>query len=385
MKKVQLPVVGGVRKVVRVPDPAATRGTAIAGYEAQTLTLAQLKALLGTVPVTGGGTTIATAPSATLALGQGLSGGGPLVGIVPVGFTAPIPALIFEEGGGGDGDPGPPGQRGQDGIIGHDGAPGASVYMVADDPEEPLMAVPGPKGADGAPGAAGAAGPPGPAILFIGDEAVDGDPGPPGPPGAAGGSGLAPVFGTFTAPPQTGWTWQAQGSDSYSADAYGSMLIAAPANGNTNRTSIIRTFAGGNYDVQMACSVSAVYGNYLTLGIQIQDSSTSNAVVFALALDASPNYNIMTLTGGTTFNASVTGSVGINAPFQYSPVLWLRVKRTGTSDAFYISIDGTNWVLMYTYTGNFAATPDRVGIHFYNYLRSGTTLDAVFKVLSLSY
>jgi hypothetical protein len=157
IKRVQVPVLGGLRKSVAVGQS----GTTIAGYESQTLTLAQLKALLGVsaaTPTTPN--TITPGASASLVPGPGLAGGGGLVGSVPLYLTAPIPAMMGDDGGGGggDGDPGPPGRD----------------------------------------GVAGAAGPMGPAVFF--SDQVDGEDGWPGMPGrdAAGATVRYGVFADST-------------------------------------------------------------------------------------------------------------------------------------------------------------------------------------------
>lgn len=99
-KKVQLPVVGGIRKVVTV-DQAATTGTTIAGFAHQTLTIAQLRALLGLKPAVPNTQSSGVSANAALIVGPGLSGGGALVGTVPLNLTAPVPLIaedtIFED------------------------------------------------------------------------------------------------------------------------------------------------------------------------------------------------------------------------------------------------------------------------------------------------
>lgn len=159
-KKVQVPVVGGLRKTIRIPD-ATDVGTTIAGYAGQTLTLAQLKQLLGvtstTTVVNGGG-----GASASLVVGPGLSGGGVLTGAVQLNLTAPIPAFLWDDGGGGggDGDATPiPGERGANGATGAGGPPGPAVFLAAEDGEDGWHAIPGNPGATGAAGATGPAGP----------------------------------------------------------------------------------------------------------------------------------------------------------------------------------------------------------------------------------
>lgn len=176
-KKVQVPVVGGLRKTITIPD-AGYVGTTIAGYAGQTLTLAQLKALLG-VPATagassGGGST----PPASLNVGPGLSGGGVLVGAVPLNLTAPIPVFLHggDDGGGGDGDAQPiPGERGLNGATGAQGPMGPAAYLTAEDGEDGWHAIPGNPGANGATGAAGPAGPAS-GLLYAADDPEDAPP-----------------------------------------------------------------------------------------------------------------------------------------------------------------------------------------------------------------
>lgn len=97
-KRVQLPVVGGLRKSILIDSSPTNLGTTIEGFANQTLTLAQLQALLGvqsTKPNTVGGGT-GGAP-ASITLGQGLQGGGPLLGNVPISLTRPSPAVFWDD------------------------------------------------------------------------------------------------------------------------------------------------------------------------------------------------------------------------------------------------------------------------------------------------
>ena len=123
-KKVQLPVIGGLRKVLNLTASAA--GTTIAELGDSTVTLAQLAALLGVTSGSGAGGVGST--PAFLTPGPGLSGGGALIGNVPLYLTAPIPA-------GRRGDDGEPG-RVVPGATGQRGIPGVSVYMRARDGED---------------------------------------------------------------------------------------------------------------------------------------------------------------------------------------------------------------------------------------------------------
>lgn len=189
VKKVQIPVMGGLRKVVQVTNPAtqaANPGTTITEFANQTVSLAQLKTALGIKAATGnsGGGGV----SAAINLGPGLSGGGVVAGAVPINLTAPIPAFVFGDdgGGGGDGDPGPPGNPGRDGATGAPGPPGPAVLFLADEPEIAFDAIPG---ARGPTGPTGSPGPIGPATFMSANDGEDGWHAIPGNPGAAGAPG----------------------------------------------------------------------------------------------------------------------------------------------------------------------------------------------------
>lgn len=152
-KKYQTPTIGGIRKVIQIPSATAA-GTTIAELGAKTITLAQLAALLGILPAAGSQTgTIApgggAGAPASIVVGPGLTGGGSLLGAVPLGLSAPIPAFVF---GGADGEEGSPGPPGINGIIGRDGVQGAAIYMSAEDGEDGWPAIPGSPGPPGAGG-----------------------------------------------------------------------------------------------------------------------------------------------------------------------------------------------------------------------------------------
>lgn len=188
-KKVQLPVVGGIRKVI-LPGGNAAVGTTIAEIGSHTITLAQLKALLGLLDENNSGT-IGTGPTASIKVGPGLSGGGPVLGVVEIDLTAPIGAHMLLGGeDGAEGPMGPPGFTGAIGPVGLRGAPGEDG-LIGDD------GAPGPPGATGSTGGQGAMGPPG----LSGEDGQDGNDGPPGLQGQQGVTGGA---GPQGAPGQDG-------------------------------------------------------------------------------------------------------------------------------------------------------------------------------------
>lgn len=204
MKKIQLPAIGGIRKVIQ-PGASTTAGTTIAEVGSGTVTLAQLAAAITQIQAqqAAGNGNIGDGTEAILTPGPGLSGGGPLLGKVPLNLTAPIPWLL-DDGGGGDGDPGPPGQsiQGPIGPTGGVGPSGPGIYILAEDGQDGQDAVPGSPGSPGSPGGigpTGGIGPAGAAIYMTADEGGDGDIGPPGIPGPQGVAGT----GTVVAVPGT--------------------------------------------------------------------------------------------------------------------------------------------------------------------------------------
>jgi hypothetical protein len=199
MKKFQAPVLGGFRKMITLPP--TTVGTTIAEIGGGTITLSQLAAAINNILTGSGTTTTGTANAANLVVGPGLTGGGPLVGNVPLRITAPIPWGMVDDGV--DGDQGPQGVPGPRGL---QGVPGQ--FLMPEDGQDGDW---GPPGAAGAVGATGAQGPQGPAgsgtgsggtgtlMMFIPDDHSFDDvltmPGPIGPQGATGAAGPAGVAG----------------------------------------------------------------------------------------------------------------------------------------------------------------------------------------------
>lgn len=201
MKKFQLPVIGGIRKVL--VQPSTTPGTTITEVGSGEITLAQLALLITQIQAqqqnTGGGN-IGDGTEAFLAVGPGLSGGGPMLGTVQLRVNQPP---VFSADDGADGDPGPPGAPGLRGPQGVQGPPGPDGADGADGD-------PGPPGApgtstSGSVGPSGGAGPAGPALFMLADDGQDGDLGPPGPPGPLGATGntgnVGPTGGTGPAGP----------------------------------------------------------------------------------------------------------------------------------------------------------------------------------------
>lgn len=134
MRKIQLPVIGGVRKVITLDDASS----AVTALQAQVTALQNAITALQNAqnkPNTIGGNV------AKIVVGPGMTGGGPVLGNVQIGLTGPLVGAA--PGAGSDGEDG---ERGRPGaaITGPQGSPGRSVRGRDGDD--------GDRGARGAPG-----------------------------------------------------------------------------------------------------------------------------------------------------------------------------------------------------------------------------------------
>jgi Collagen triple helix repeat (20 copies) len=176
MKKFQVPVLGGMRKMIL--PPSTTPGTTIAELGASTISLAQLSALVTAqqaAQANNGGGNIGDGTEAILVAGPGLAGGGPMLGNVNLRLTIP-PALIAEDGI--DGDPGLQGIQGVAGAKGVAGAPGFALFAedgIDGDPGmQGLQGLQGLQGIQGIPGVSGTGSSVAVSMLFQ-DDTVDND------------------------------------------------------------------------------------------------------------------------------------------------------------------------------------------------------------------
>lgn len=220
VNKVRIGTVGGVLKSVKTGGDA-TVGTTIAEFGSSTVTLSQLaQALAGLIATanSSGSNLIGDGTEASISVGPGLSGGGPVIGNVNISLSAPIPAYVFTEENevepafpGPQGKQGVPGSQGltvliegepgEDGIIGPvgpQGKPGANaptVFMYPDDPDDPLI-IPGPagpQGQQGIPGTGGSGG--GTTVVLYQDNEHEDLPMVPGTPGLQGAQGTPGAAG----------------------------------------------------------------------------------------------------------------------------------------------------------------------------------------------
>jgi hypothetical protein len=93
-KKIQLPAVGGIRKVIQTGGPTVTPGTTIQEFGSAVVTLAQLKAALGITTATAGSS---GSSASSLVPGPGLTGGGPIIGAVPLRLLQLTPPVVWNE------------------------------------------------------------------------------------------------------------------------------------------------------------------------------------------------------------------------------------------------------------------------------------------------
>jgi hypothetical protein len=338
MKKVQIPVMGGMRKVIQ-PGASVAAGTTIAEFGSGTVGLAQLAALITQIQAqqaaTGGGN-IGDGTEAYLSVGPGLAGGGPMLGNVNLRLTIP-PALIAEDGV--DGDPGLQGVQGIQGIPGTSGTGSGSAPVLMLFPDDAvdndtfgLLPIPSVSAA-GAAGTTGSPGAPGLSVYLLPEDGQDGDWGPPG----IAGVGIAGATGATGATGASGLTWIPE--DSIDNDTFG--LIPLPSPRVTNTLSVSYPPMLFQDDVQAEELMPQVVPNAtgpLTVNGQLNVASAGNAI--ALNITGAPGTTIADLMGPTIAVAQFRSSAATNK----SVFIFLQAL-TGPTGAFSIGLDGSQAIL----------------------------------------
>lgn len=389
-KKTQLPVVGGLRKVI-IPGSNTPAGTTIAELGSTTITLAQLAALLGTLIAPDTGTIAPGNATASIVVGPGLAGGGPVIGAVPIRLTAPIPVFVFDDGGSGDGDPGPPGLPGAAGAPGVSNIPGPAVFMLGNDGEDGQDAIPGNQGPAGPTGNTGA---PGPAVFMMVDDGADGEPGPPGPQGPpGGGSGGAtpfnvtadthPAIAPFPANDEfefgssidlsgsrfggaTAWSWINQ-SGATTAIADGTLILAQTSATSPNYNLIVQPVPGLTYTIlckmvprtgTAGMVLSMAGGNQILFGVY----SVGGGFGFIVQTGSSPTVPIANpyLDGGNVFPLVTVAGVLFPQP------VYLQIANDGVTLFFQASLSGVQGTFVTLFSQTivtfFGTPPSDIGL-----------------------
>jgi hypothetical protein len=364
---------------------AVTPGTTIAEFGSGTVTLAQLRQALGVIPskpnTQGGG----GAGSATIVVGQGLTGGGPVLGNIPINLTVPIPWLMGDDGGG-DGDPGPPGISGaqgpqgptgssggpvgpagpaiflaaEDGVDGTDGVPGLvgpqgltgttgfpgiAIFLAAEDGQDGMDAVPGP------PGIGGATGPAGPAIYLLADDGNDGEPGPPGVSATGGGGGIAVHFGSGA--PSTLFN---------NGDLYFD-TSALPYQGYVQNVSVLVPSIEGTpinsiwsaSTTSAAVAISTTLSNLMVVVVYHEKSATVNSVTSVTAAGLTFTQQFSSQSSGTTNNYQEVWTAPLSGAYSGTIQVTLAVA---TDDAGFMAwgIQNANTSTIFDTAGGLPAT-----------------------------
>lgn len=95
--KRQVVVPGGIRKVIQTGGPTASPGTTIAELGATTVSLAQLKVLLGITAPAAGSSGSGGGSTASILAGAGLLGGGSVIGAVPLYLAQSTPPVVWND------------------------------------------------------------------------------------------------------------------------------------------------------------------------------------------------------------------------------------------------------------------------------------------------
>lgn len=372
VRKVKTFVPGGLQKSIQLP-PSGPIGTQIQGFEGQTLSIDQLRVLLGLVTpntITPPGSN--NPGTATLALGPGLAGGGPLIGTVgvrllSVGANADIGGADGEEG-----DRGPPGQAGVPGAAGPQGPTGPpggppgplgpALVLMTDDPDLDVPMIPGMRGLQGPAGSAGPVGPPGVSI-YLPEDNIDPDdiwvPGGAAVIASGGGGGATGVNITPDTHPASATAWD----DEFEAGTTintGLWTLHSPS-GATLTTTVAEGSLAVSVTSAPCYAMQAVPGSTpytfvakiacpllasaFSPGMIIWNSSTGKALQFYLQAIATANTYIDEVTVNQSTFANVFSTEPLASSLStYYPGLagwvYLMVNNDGTNLNFYVSNTG---------------------------------------------
>lgn len=139
--------------------------------------------------------------------------------------------------------------------------------------------------------------------------------------------------------------------------AQGAITIVLPGVAGDNLRIWDRPTRATPWTVTCYFSPTLVNSNYSQAGICLRESSSNKVVGFIF--DHAGNVTVYKFTNLTTFSANYLSVAQYSA---YSNPKIFRITDNGTNRIFQISVDGFNFITIYSVSRTDFCTPDRVGI-----------------------
>lgn len=159
----------------------------------------------------------------------------------------------------------------------------------------------------------------------------------------------------FTAPPSSGLTTTAMGSDTFSADK-DARLLAMAASGSAWRVEYRTLSPTSNYTATAYVEVPEPGANAVIAGLVILDSSGTKLIAFGPGNNSSFGVFVF---GATALNG-INSTRGSATSLVTCPN-WYRIRDDGTNNNFEYSINGVDWVTVLTESRSGFLTPAYIG------------------------
>jgi hypothetical protein len=216
-------------------------------------------------------------------------------------------------------------------------------------------------GATGPTGYTGPTGPTGAASNVTGPTGATGPSGGPTGPTGAGGSSYSAT--AVTPPAVSTLTTRANGG-TIADSTYGFTIINTFTSSNTNSlayavTPIVRG-ATSKFDFIVRMRLHFGLYNWVMAGMILRDSSSGNSLTMGMGSDSVQGFNINHFSNDTTW-ASVAGAYALG--YDTLNDFWLKLTDDNTNRTWYLSLNGSDWVQIYTEAkSSYASSANQVGV-----------------------
>lgn len=180
--------------------------------------------------------------------------------------------------------------------------------------------------------------------------------------------------GGFTQPSNTGFSWVNQGTASIATSGSG-LYLTAPAQTSNNMRVRVMTAPTAPYTATAYLVPAMLAKAAIAVGLCLRNSTSGKFVRFYFY----NNTNQVDKSDSPTVFNSTYQALNIDASAKFN---WMRIKDDNTNRIFYLSVDGNNWIQIYSVGRTDFITPDQIG-YFVDANNSTTpNIDAGLLLLS---
>lgn len=175
----------------------------------------------------------------------------------------------------------------------------------------------------------------------------------------AGGGGGSSPYPTMVSPDNTQFSWVNQGSATVTVNANGGITLFKPKGAALSYNLRVMTAPAGTYTLTCGFHSSIGLGiDFQSCGLILRESSSGKFIVHTLDNEATFNGQLVQwYNSATSFNASRKSQkhAGGDAP------LYFRIQNDGTNHIFSWSLDGYNFIQLYSEAKGAFIVPNQIG------------------------